>query len=78
MIADSSNWAIGAPALTTSLRGVFDFYIEVRTLHHALHSGMSGGIVPDALMVLTRLLAACTTTAAMSRSTVLSRALPRT
>jgi cysteinylglycine-S-conjugate dipeptidase len=56
VIADSTNWAIGAPALTTSLRGVFDFYVEVRTLDHPLHSGMWGGIAPDALMVLTRLL----------------------
>jgi acetylornithine deacetylase/succinyl-diaminopimelate desuccinylase-like protein len=56
VIADSTNWAIGAPALTTSLRGVFDFYVEVRTLDHPLHSGMWGGVVPDALMVLTRLL----------------------
>ena len=56
VIADSSNWAIGAPALTTSLRGVFDFYVDVRTLDHGLHSGMWGGVVPDALMVLTRLL----------------------
>ncbi len=31
MIADSSNWAIGAPVLTT-LRGVFHLYVEVRTL----------------------------------------------
>jgi len=57
VIADSTNWAVGAPALTTSLRGVFDFYVEVRTLDHPLHSGMWGGVAPDALMVLTRLLA---------------------
>jgi len=56
VIADSTNWAIGAPALTTSLRGVFDFYVEVRTLDHPLHSGMWGGVFPDALMVLARLL----------------------
>ena len=43
VIADSSNWAVGAPAITTSLRGVLDFYVEVRTLDHALHSGMWAG-----------------------------------
>lgn len=56
VIPDSTNWAIGAPALTTSLRGVLDFYVEVRTLDHPLHSGMWGGVFPDALMVLARLL----------------------
>jgi acetylornithine deacetylase/succinyl-diaminopimelate desuccinylase-like protein len=56
VIADSTNWAVGAPSITTSLRGVFDFYVEVRTLDHPLHSGMWGGAVPDALMVLTRVL----------------------
>ncbi len=57
IIADCGNWAIGQPAFTTSLRGVVDCVVEVRTLEHAVHSGQFGGIVPDALTTLCRLLA---------------------
>jgi acetylornithine deacetylase/succinyl-diaminopimelate desuccinylase-like protein len=56
VIADSSNWDIGVPALTTSLRGVVNLFVEVKVLRQAVHSGMSGGATPDALMVLSRLL----------------------
>jgi acetylornithine deacetylase/succinyl-diaminopimelate desuccinylase-like protein len=57
VIADSGNWDIGKPALTTSLRGLVDCFVEVRTLQHGVHSGMWGGVVPDAVTVMVRLLA---------------------
>ncbi|HEX2804710.1 MAG TPA: dipeptidase [Kineosporiaceae bacterium] len=57
VVADSGNWQIGVPALTTSLRGLVDGVIEVRTLDHAVHSGMFGGAVPDAMSAALRLLA---------------------
>lgn len=57
VLADCSNWTIGTPALTTSLRGILDFIVQVRTLDHAVHSGVYGGPVPDALTALSRLIA---------------------
>ncbi|MDT5033147.1 MAG: cysteinylglycine-S-conjugate dipeptidase [Actinoplanes sp.] len=57
VIADSGNWDIGQPALTTSLRGLVNLFAEVRVLKSAVHSGMFGGPVPDALTVLARLIA---------------------
>jgi acetylornithine deacetylase/succinyl-diaminopimelate desuccinylase-like protein len=57
VIADSGNWDIGRPALTTGLRGLVNAFVEVRTLDHAVHSGMFGGAVPDAVSTLCRLLA---------------------
>ncbi|KAA1374944.1 dipeptidase [Aeromicrobium fastidiosum] len=57
VIADSANWSIGVPALTVTLRGMVDCVVTVETLGHAVHSGIWGGVVPDALTTLAQLLA---------------------
>lgn len=57
VVADSGNWAIGVPALTTSLRGLVDGTITLTTLDHALHSGVYGGPLLDAPTLLSRLIA---------------------
>jgi acetylornithine deacetylase/succinyl-diaminopimelate desuccinylase-like protein len=56
VIADAENWRVGQPAFTTSLRGLIDCVVEVRVLRSAVHSGMFGGALPDALTVLSRIL----------------------
>lgn len=57
VIADCSNWAIGQPTVITSLRGIVDCVVGVRTIGHAVHSGKYGGPVADALTVMSRLIA---------------------
>ena len=57
VLADSTNWAIGEPALTVTLRGLIRVVVTVSTLAHGVHSGMFGGAVPDAITALIRLLA---------------------
>ena len=56
IVADSGNWTTEIPALTVSLRGNATLKVTVRTLDHALHSGMFGGVVPDAMIPLVRIL----------------------
>lgn len=57
IIGDSQNWRVSQPALTTSLRGIVGCTVEVRTAGRAVHSGLMGGVFPDAITALCRLLA---------------------
>ena len=57
VIADSGNVKIGVPTITTTLRGLADAFIEVDQPMRPIHSGVGGGVVPDAFMVLSRIIA---------------------
>jgi acetylornithine deacetylase/succinyl-diaminopimelate desuccinylase-like protein len=57
VIGDGGNWAVGTPAFLTSLRGIVGFCIELRTLEAPVHSGQYGGVYPDAIIAMARLLA---------------------
>lgn len=57
LVLDAGNFAVGAPALTTSLRGMANVVVRVEALRSAVHSGMFGGAAPDALAALIAMLA---------------------
>jgi acetylornithine deacetylase/succinyl-diaminopimelate desuccinylase-like protein len=57
VIGDGGNWEVGVPAFLTSLRGIVGVSFELRTLQAAVHSGQYGGVYPDALIAMVRLLA---------------------
>jgi acetylornithine deacetylase/succinyl-diaminopimelate desuccinylase-like protein len=57
VVADCDNWDVGIPSLTTQLRGVTDVKVTLRTATHGSHSGMFGGPVLDAPLLLARLIA---------------------
>ena len=54
IVCDAGNFAVGVPSLTTTLRGVVEVVVTVRTLSSAMHSGVFGGAAPDALAALDR------------------------
>ncbi|HTS88344.1 MAG TPA: dipeptidase [Gemmatimonadales bacterium] len=57
VVADMSYYAAGIPAVYTTLRGMCYAEISIRTLERDLHSGTYGGVAPNALETLVRLLA---------------------
>jgi acetylornithine deacetylase/succinyl-diaminopimelate desuccinylase-like protein len=57
LVCDAGNFAVGVPSLTSSLRGLANVWVTVRTLRSAMHSGMFGGAAPDALAALIAMLA---------------------
>jgi acetylornithine deacetylase/succinyl-diaminopimelate desuccinylase-like protein len=57
LVSDMSYYAPGWPAVYTALRGLCYAEISVRTLERDVHSGSYGGVAPNALETLVRLLA---------------------
>jgi acetylornithine deacetylase/succinyl-diaminopimelate desuccinylase-like protein len=57
IVADSMNWSPEVPALTVSLRGLVSQEFTIRTMEHAVHSGMFGGAIPDAILPMIKVLA---------------------
>jgi acetylornithine deacetylase/succinyl-diaminopimelate desuccinylase-like protein len=57
VVADMGYYAPGIPAVYTGLRGICYAEIHVRTLQRDLHSGSYGGVAPNAMETLVRLLA---------------------
>jgi acetylornithine deacetylase/succinyl-diaminopimelate desuccinylase-like protein len=58
LVCDMSYYAPGWPAVYTGLRGMCYAEISVRTLQTDLHSGTYGGVAPNAIETLIRILAA--------------------
>ncbi len=56
LVADMGYYAPGIPAVYTALRGICYAEIQVRTLQRDLHSGHYGGVAPNAIETLCRLL----------------------
>ncbi len=56
LVCDMSYYAPGWPAVYTALRGLCYAEISVRTLDRDLHSGTYGGVAPNAIETLARIL----------------------
>ncbi len=56
LVCDMSYYGPGIPAVYTALRGLCYAEITVRTLQRDLHSGTYGGVAPNAIETLARIL----------------------
>jgi acetylornithine deacetylase/succinyl-diaminopimelate desuccinylase-like protein len=56
LVCDMSYYAPGWPGVYTALRGLYYAEISVRTLERDLHSGTYGGVAPNAIETLVRIL----------------------
>jgi acetylornithine deacetylase/succinyl-diaminopimelate desuccinylase-like protein len=56
VVTDTENIKTGLPSITYSLRGVVAALVEVEALKHAVHSGLGGGLLPDAALALNAIL----------------------
>ncbi len=56
LVADMGYYAPGWPAVYTALRGMCYAELQVRTLQRDLHSGSYGGVAPNAIETLIRML----------------------
>ena len=57
IVADSGNWKVGEPAITTTLRGNCIVTVDVTVADHAVHSGQFGGPVLDAVTLASQMIA---------------------
>lgn len=57
LVGDAGNFRHGLPTVTAALRGITMLRVQVETLRGNLHSGQFGGVAPDALIALLKILA---------------------
>jgi acetylornithine deacetylase/succinyl-diaminopimelate desuccinylase-like protein len=57
VLSDTANFDTGVPGLTYRLRGLCQVDVEVRCLERPVHSGQRGGLTPDPVQILSRVIA---------------------
>jgi acetylornithine deacetylase/succinyl-diaminopimelate desuccinylase-like protein len=78
VLSDTANFDTGVPGLTYRLRGLCQVDVEVRCLERPVHSGQRGGLVPDPVQILSRLIAGLAATDGSLRIPGLYRKVTKT